>query len=80
MTYEKSYKYIEFRQHPFDDSVWVCLNRKSRHQLGGVVWYSPWRQYVFEPSSEVVFSHDCLADIGDFLRYVTKNAKPNAKK
>lgn len=35
--------------------------------LGAVVWYSPWRQYVFEPASyDIVLNKGCLRDLADF--------------
>ena len=36
--------------------------------LGHVEWYPRWRQYVFSPEPNSVFSHDCLAELSAFCR------------
>jgi hypothetical protein len=35
--------------------------------LGRVAWYSPWRQYNFDPAESTTFNHACLTDIAAFL-------------
>lgn len=65
------YEYIHFiklMQKP-KTSVWACCNKKSETQLGLILWYAPWRQYCFCPSTElpVVLSVGCLRDIGRFI-------------
>lgn len=47
--------------------VWRVTSMSSGDLLGGVCWYGPWRQYVFEPEDATVFNSGCLADIRDFL-------------
>jgi hypothetical protein len=32
-----------------------------------IYYKKDWKQFVFEPEEFCVFSHDCLADIIDFL-------------
>lgn len=48
-------------------TVWYCFNNKSCVQLGNVRWAAPWRQYVFYPANETLFSAGCLADIITFI-------------
>ena len=48
-------------------NVWVCLNKKSRQELGRIKWYGPWRQYCYHPSFQAVYSASCLRDIVDFI-------------
>ena len=43
------------------------INRKCGFILGEILWYASWRQYVFCPSEETVFSVDCMADIIHFI-------------
>lgn len=31
--------------------------------LGHIGWYNRWRQFVFVPQDDTIFSHDCLEDI-----------------
>lgn len=64
------YEYIHFVK--IEDkpktSVWRCQNNKSNHELGLIMWYAPWRQYVFEPAvAYAVFNDACLDDISHFL-------------
>ena len=42
-------------------------NNRSGSELGLIRWYSPWRQYVFAPASDTIFSIGCMEDIIDFL-------------
>jgi len=59
------YKYIHFIKMPH--GIWSCCNRKSGEELGEVKWYAPWRQWVYSPTVQAVYSRDCLADIEDFI-------------
>ena len=49
-------------------SIWQCLNNKSGDILGRVRWQAQWRQYVFYPEIDTIFSADCLHDIHTFIR------------
>jgi len=67
------YKYIYFEKSKGKFSIkpfYLCKNNKSKGLLGEVFYYEPWQQYVFGPTDDNIFSHDCLADIQDFLRQV----------
>jgi len=48
-------------------TVWLVVNNSSGGLLGGIEWYSQWRQYVFMPEGETIFNNGCLKDIQDFL-------------
>lgn len=63
------YKFIHFEK--IDDQLWSCHNNKSCDELGNVEWYPQWKQFVFVPISETLFSIDCLSDIQDFIRQLT---------
>ena len=47
--------------------VWLIRNKRGGDVLGGVEWYTPWRQYVFSADETAIFSHDCLSDIAAFI-------------
>lgn len=52
--------------------LWEIQNRRSGDPLGGVFWYSRWRQYVFIPASvDVVLSADCLEALAQFIHEAT---------
>jgi hypothetical protein len=44
--------------------VW---NRRSRERLGVIGWHGQWRQYVFWPDQQVLFSIGCLRDLADAI-------------
>lgn len=46
-------------------------------KLGIVLWYAPWRKYIFQPTllSATVFEWDCLRDISDFCETATQEHK-----
>jgi hypothetical protein len=43
------------------------INNRAGSLLGMIYYKKDWKQFVFEPEEFCVFSHDCLADIIDFL-------------
>ena len=76
METTKKYKFIHFTligqgiKGKFQE--WDCLQNKEHAVLGSVLWYSPWKKYVFVPATAVVFDEQCLADIRDFLIKISK--------
>lgn len=67
---KERYKYIHFVKVRDDNGikVWSCRNNHSGEELGTVVYYDPWRQYVYQPTVQAVYSEGCLTDIADFLK------------
>ena len=65
------YQYFRFEETPglftAKTKAWTCKNRKSGGTLGWVQWENGWRQYVFTPDFECIFSTGCLKDIQDFI-------------
>ena len=43
------------------------FHRGTVTRLGIIKWYTPWRQYVFFPESETLYSSGCLQDISNFI-------------
>ncbi len=71
------YKYIQFelvKQKP-KTLVYDILNSQSLDKIGTIKWYTNWRQYVFFPVDECIFSIGCLNDIIDFTKKVQNNHK-----
>jgi hypothetical protein len=46
--------------------IWRVRNVQSRVTLGLIRWRGAWRQYAFEPDSNLVFEKTCLRTIADF--------------
>ena len=51
-------KYMEFRllERKPKTSVYGVFSKNRGDRLGEIRWHSPWRQYVFLPSGDTVFS------------------------
>lgn len=47
--------------------LYEVVNAKSEILLGNIKWHGPWRQYVFFPQADCLFSAGCLNDIGNSL-------------
>lgn len=69
---EMAYRFIKFV--PFASlfadkpKAWHCQNTKHESRLGEVVYYPPWKQYIFcAENPRVVFSADCLRGIAHFM-------------
>jgi len=62
-------KYFDFRltEKKPKTSVFDVLSKHHLTLLGKIRWYSPWRQYVFEPSPDTIWNKDCLRDVSAFL-------------
>jgi hypothetical protein len=61
-------KYIQFGEvMPHPNGVWTIENKRSGDILGRIEWYGPWRRYVAIFSDGAVWSHDCLADVSEFI-------------
>jgi len=68
------YRFIEFLPGDFPENDehqgYVCFNRKANFPIGNVRWYAAWRQYVYYPAVDTVYSAGCLQDIAEFVRAV----------
>ena len=72
------YKWIRFEEIPNPGkktTTWECKNTSDEF-LGDIAWETGWRQYVFTPDFRaLIFNHQCLKDIGDFLEQLNFNQK-----
>lgn len=46
---------------------YAITNNRSGEVIGVIKWFGRWRQYVFFPGLDTVYSRGCLRDIADFL-------------
>lgn len=46
---------------------WYVRMKRGGSMLGSVVWYAPWKRFVFQPGEMTEFSADCLRSLGDFM-------------
>ena len=47
--------------------------------LGRIKWHSHWRQYIFEPCLDTIWSFDCLEDLSLFLKNLNLEHKQEVK-
>jgi len=67
------YEFIQFKQ--LSEDSFLCFNNRSGVEIGVVVYYPPWKMYVYQPEQDTVYSPDCLTDIADFLQSLNKAKK-----
>jgi hypothetical protein len=53
------------------------LSARDNSQLGIMLWYGAWRQYVFIPTDEctTIWSAGCLGDVVEFLKSIREVRK-----
>ena len=51
---------------------YTIVSKSNDNPLGYISWYSPWRQYCFYTIEEIVFNHDCLNYIKEYLMKLNK--------
>jgi len=63
----KEYIQFELIERKPKTNVYLVRNIVHGSDLGRILWYGGWRQYIFEPGQSTVWSHDCLKKIEEFL-------------
>ena len=59
-------KYIRFDEVPNPGKktkIMNVINKSGDYSLGKIHWHCGWRQYVFRPEIETIYSHDCMQSI-----------------
>lgn len=67
---EKKYEYIEMVDVTADSMKtkrFMVMNKAHGDWLGEIKWECGWRQYVFMPSMDTIFSVGCMQDIISFI-------------
>ena len=64
-------KWVRFEQRPAvrgrKTAIYFVINKAQNAALGEVLWYAPWRQYVFLPKPATLYARSCLAEIEHFI-------------
>jgi hypothetical protein len=60
-------------------NVYEVTAALNAYPLGRIAWYTRWRKYVFEPSSNCIFEETCLRDISQFIEEETAAQRAKAK-
>jgi len=53
-------------------AVFAVRNRHHGDELGTIIWYGPWHQYVFRADTGTLYSNGCLRDIATFVAEQTE--------
>ena len=73
----KEYKYITII-HAGDKpktKIYLVKTKDQEVDLGIIQWYARWRQYVFFPEDNTIYSKGCMADINDFIEFAMQEQK-----
>jgi len=61
------YIHAEPMKSPNSRPAYAIVNTQSDNDLGGIVWYQGWRQYVFRPNEGTEYNAGCLQSIVQFM-------------
>jgi len=64
----KSYVRFELLEKKKKTNVYLVVSKSSGASLGRIRWYFAWRQYVFEPFAETVWSRGCMEEVREFIK------------
>jgi len=73
-------KHLDIRQVEIKDpkrktKIYLVHSRYDGFILGRIAWYGGWRQYVFQPDTDTIWSDDCLQELTDFLKQLKEARK-----
>ncbi len=64
---ESEYLKSRHLSHTGKTHKWAIDNRRFASRLATVYWHTGWRQYIFVPEPDCIFSWGCLGDVREFL-------------
>lgn len=68
---EKIGEYLYAEEQPKKENkktkTWKIVSNKNNVTLGTIYWYNGWRQYVFSPEPQTIYSLGCMEDIIKFI-------------
>jgi hypothetical protein len=68
------YKFIHFEQAQFASETWQCVNNRKKSILGTIEYDYGWKQWVYCPNENTIYSSGCLTDVIDFLDQLAKSS------
>ena len=71
--------FLEFRERARDGrktKIVDVMSARHGNQLAVIAWYAEWRQYVFSPNADTVWSDGCLKDVVAYLERLRKERQP----
>ena len=71
----KSYIDFELAEKKPKTSVYLVLSKSDRSVLGRILWERGWRQYVFRPSPNTIWSTGCLEEVQTFITELMDDRK-----
>jgi hypothetical protein len=69
--------HLQFIELPYEGKTLILdvCTADGEEELGFIKWHAPWRQYIFEPNEDTIFSHDCLQEIVDKIKALMAQRK-----
>jgi hypothetical protein len=69
--------YVRFEPRPGIQGkpAFAVISTTHGDELGGVAWYPRWRQFIFVPYADTIWSEDCLAAVREKVLAMTAAAK-----
>ena len=61
------YMTADLHRDEISGDFWAINMRSGGSTLGRVVYYAPWKSWVFRPEDMTEFSADCLRSIAEFI-------------
>jgi hypothetical protein len=72
---KKEYVYFEFARAKPRTKVYYVKSKSDDKILGEIYWWSPWRQYIFDPWSSTIYSRGCMKQIIEFIQKLMDERK-----
>ena len=74
-----SYVKFELAEKKPKTEVYNVLSKAEGNLLGRIFWYWAWRQYVFEPNQNTIWSRGCQSEVTAFLNELMEQRKEKQK-
>jgi hypothetical protein len=66
------YIWFELLEDTGKTQSWSVVNKSGGYQLGLILWYNGWRQYVLRPIENTEYNDTCLDTINAFMKRLNK--------
>ncbi len=53
-------------------SQWSVNCNETGYRTGIIAWFTRWKKLAFFPNDDTVFNEDCLTEIAEFIKKVSK--------
>ena len=72
-------KHLRFEDKGFTKSgkthIYHIFSAFDDTYLGEISWFSQWRQYIYDPVAHVIWSHECLLELSQYIKKLMEDRK-----